>query len=140
VNAVTAERRMFETKTPVMGGAQTAERVARDQAAHGMEAGGAVGRLFNAGLALAAHEPVLAASLGTGGLRGIAQNLSQPSAAVREQMARMLFEQRQALNQKFLADLAARYPGYRLGAPLVAPAAQTLGPMPGGFLNSGRGP
>jgi hypothetical protein len=129
VNSVMAERQMFQTKTPVMGGSQTATRIAED--ANNANEGGPMMKLIAGGLAAKGGEPFLGASVLLRGGKDIYGRMSQPTAAAKNAMAGMMFNPNNAANQRLLQQIQQlqqlRPP--TMGAPpgLLVPGAQGFG-------------
>jgi hypothetical protein len=83
INSVAAENRMFETRQRLVGGSQTAERLAEDNAPEG-----ATGHAIRAGVALAEGAPGAA---GLSAMKALGAMTRGESPAVNAAAARMLF-------------------------------------------------
>lgn len=92
---IAAEKRMFESRTPTIGGAQTAGRMAEDAGSGGLVA---PALRVGGGIAVAAHgEPFYGLHYAARGLRQLGDLLSRPGAAEREEIARRLAVPERAL-------------------------------------------
>src|SRR5271166_1510361 len=105
VNSVMAERGMKEAGPRIVGGSQTAARVAAD-AGHGQ----AESTFANAATALgafAAHEPILGYFSASRALKGVTNWAMQPSPAVRAEIGRLLSRTTLPENEAILQGIAA---------------------------------
>jgi hypothetical protein len=104
VNNVMAERTMKETGPRIMGGSQTAGRIAEDAGNTGVSS--AIGHVAAGVGALAAHEPFAAMPMIYRGVRGIADWMQQPNPAVNTEIARRLSRTTLPENEAILRGIA----------------------------------
>lgn len=138
VNSVLAERRMFETKTKTMGNSATADRSAEDNEGAAPSIGSSLLQLGTGALAFA-HEPYAAIPSVTRGTKGIIGALREPSPAINEQAASMLFNPDQLANQQMLQRLEKPKTGTPLAPRLTPGIVELLGGAPSNFVGSWNG-
>lgn len=124
VNNVMAERTMKEGATRILGGSQTAARVAEDATGHGETS--VLGNLAAGAGALLAHEPFAAAPMIYRGVRGLGDWLQLPNPKVNTEISRMLSRTSLPENEAILQGLTPASPSRIMG---VAPAVSGIVPQ-----------
>ena len=119
IGSVTAENRMFNTRQAVLGGSQTAGRVAEDAGGHGGVGANAVQAVLDL-----AHGNLAGGAYAGARMFGNLAGIGKPSPAVNAQIAKLLFNP--ALNRDTLSQIAASQVRPNLIAPaLTFPLATT---------------
>lgn len=136
-DAVAAERTMFNTRTAVVGNSATAARLAQDQSG-GSGIPGALTSLATGAAAAGSGEPFVGWPMILRGLRAGYQAINQPSAAVRDATANMVFSPDHIANLRRLAQITAQRPPVPVAPALVIPGSMAFGSLAPGYLNAGE--